>query len=149
MLLVERTQTIILYVLVFMLLVSVVLGTVELGRQLVQIVLEPPLLLIDPVDLSRSFGLFLIILVGIELLNLLTLHLSHDRLRPELVIEVAIIAVCSKVVTLDLKSVAANLVVALSALLFALAAAYYVFAMVRVRSESPDSKRGQAPMSGT
>ena len=52
--------------------------------------------------LFRSVSL--IIVIGLELLKLLKLHLAHHRLRAEVVIEVAIIAVCNKVVTLDLKA---------------------------------------------
>lgn len=101
--LVEKIETLIIYALVVMLLVAVLLGTVALGTRLVQTVLEPPFLLIEPAALFRSFGLFLIILIGLELLKLLKLHLSHHKLQPELVIEVAIIALCNKIVTLDAK----------------------------------------------
>ena len=105
---VERIEGIILHCLVFMLLTSVVMGTVELGRSLVVIAMTPPPLMIDPSDLTRLFGLFLVILIGLELLKLIKLHMSHDMVRPELVIEVAIIAVCNKVVTLDPKTMTAN-----------------------------------------
>lgn len=134
MTLVERIEGIILHCLVFMLLASVVMGTVELGRSLVVITLTPPLLMIDPSDLTRLFGLFLVILIGLELLKLIKLHMSHDMVRPELVIEVAIIAVCNKVVTLDPKTMTANIMVGLATLLIALAAGFYVFATIRLRS---------------
>ena len=137
---VERIEAIILHCLVFMLLASVVMGTVELGRQLVVIMLTPPLLMIDPSDLTRLFGLFLVILIGLELLKLIKLHMSHNIVRPELVIEVAIIAVCNKVVTLDPKTMTANIMVGLATLLIALAAGFYVFATVRLRSPSSPPK---------
>ena len=132
--LVEKTETFIIYILIAMLLVAVVLGTVQLGYELVQTILQPPFLLIEPQTLFASFGLFLIILIGLELLKLLKLHLSHHKLRPELVIEVAIIAVCNKVVTLDLKLLEGETLIGLAALLLALSAAYYVF--TRARSET-------------
>src|SRR6266850_324424 len=100
---VEKAEALIIYVLIAMLLVAVILGTVQLGHELVLTILRPPFLLIEPQALFESFGLFLIILIGMELLKLLKLHLVHHRLRPEVVIEVAIIAVCNKIVTLDLK----------------------------------------------
>ncbi len=132
--LVEKTETFIIYILIAMLLVAVVLGTVQLGYELVQTILQPPFLLMEPQTLFASFGLFLIILIGLELLKLLKLHLSHHKLRPELVIEVAIIAVCNKVVTLDLKLLEGETLIGLAALLLALSAAYYVF--TRARSET-------------
>src|SRR5262245_10800794 len=98
---VDKIETLIIYVLIAMLLVAVILGTVELGRVLVETMLEPPLQLIAPEALFQSFGQFLIILIGLELIKLLKLHLLQHRLRPELVIAVAVIAICNKVVTLD------------------------------------------------
>ena len=95
---VERIETYVIYALVVMLLLSVLLGTVQLGRVLIDMVVQPPFLLIEPAALFYSFGLFLIILIGLELLKLLKLHLLHHNLRPEVVIEVAIIAVCNKIV---------------------------------------------------
>ena len=124
---IEKFETYVIYVLISMMLVSVVLGTAELVRELVVTILTPPLLLIEPESLSQSFGLFLIILIGLELVKLLRLHLLHHKLRPELVIEVAIIAICNKIVTLDAKVISAQTIMGLAALVIALSAGYYVF----------------------
>ena len=129
--LIEKAETLVVYVLIVMLLVAVVFGTIDLGWLLVQTVLEPPFLLIDPAVLFESFGMFLVILIGLELLRLLKMHLSHHTLRPELVIEVAIIALCNKVVTLDIKQAEIETLLGLAGLLLALAAGYYVFAKMR------------------
>ncbi len=111
-----------------MLLVAVLLGTLGLGRTLFQIIIDsPPYLLIDPKMLFQSFGLFLICLIGLELLKLLKFHVSHHSVKPELVVEVAIIALCNKIVTLDLKETAPVSLLGLAAMIFALAAGYYVF----------------------
>ena len=128
---VEKIETFIIYVLIAMLLVAVILGTVQLGNELLQTILQPPFLLVEPEALFVSFGLFLIILIGLELLKLLKLHLLHHQMRPEVVIEVAIIAVCNKVVTLNPKDLDAGILLGLAALLLALSAAYYVFAKAR------------------
>ena len=133
--LVEKIEAFVIYVLIAMLLVAVILGTVQLGNSLVQSILQPPFLLIEPQTLFSSFGLFLIILIGLELLKLLKLHLLHHKLRPEVVIEVAIIAVCNKVVTLDLKILEGVTLLGLAALLLALSAGYYVFARTRGEGE--------------
>ena len=131
--LVEKVEAIVIYVLIGMLLLSIVLGTIALGHTLVGTIVSPPFLLIEPQTLFLSFGLFLVILIGLELLKLLKLHLSHHKLQPSIVIEVAIIAVCNKVVTLDTKTLPAETIYGLAALLLALSAGYYVF--TRVRSE--------------
>ena len=133
--LVEKIETLVIYALIAMLLVAVILGTVQLGNGLLETILQPPFLLIEPETLFASFGLFLVILIGLELLKLLKLHLSQRKLRPEVVIEVAIIAVCNKVVTLDLKALEGDTLLGLAALLLGLSAGYYVFAKTRSESE--------------
>lgn len=133
--LIEKIEAFIIYVLIVMLLISVILGTVELGSVLIQTILQSPFLLIDPKTLFLSFGLFLIILIGLELLKLLKLHLLHHKLRPEVVIEVAIIAVCNKIVTLDTKTLPAETILGLAALLLALSAGFYVFTRARSDGE--------------
>ena len=132
---INKVETFILWSLVLMLLLAVLLGTLGLGRTLVGIIIDsPPYLLIDPKMLFQSFGLFLVCLIGLELLKLLRFHITHHYVKPELVVEVAIIALCNKVVTLDLKEMAPLSVVGLAALIFALATGYYVFSRYR-RSE--------------
>ena len=133
--LIEKIEKSIIYILITMLLVAVILGTVALGYELIQTILKPPFLLIEPQALFASFGLFLIILIGLELLKLLKLHLLHNRLQPDVVIEVTIIAVCNKVVTLDLKLLDGEMLIGLAALLLALSAGYYVFTKTRSEAE--------------
>ncbi len=98
---IDQIETFILWALVLMLLLAVLLGTRGLGRTLIGIIINsPPYLLIDPKMLFHSFGLFLVCLIGLELLKLLRFHISHHYVKPESVVEVAIIALCNKVVTL-------------------------------------------------
>ncbi|RNC68069.1 MAG: phosphate-starvation-inducible E-like protein [Desulfuromonadales bacterium] len=129
---IDKVETFIVWALVLMLLLAVLLGTLGLGRTLVEIIIDsPPYLLIEPKKLFQSFGLFLICLIGLELLKLLKFHLSHHFVKPELVVEVAIIALCNKVVTLDLKETDHLSLIGLAAMIFALAAGYYVFSRYR------------------
>ena len=131
---VEKVETVIVYAMIAMLLVAIVLGTIALGRLLFGIAVRPPMMMmIEPAELFASFGMFLIIVIGLELLKVLKLHLEQRRLRPELVIEVAMIAVCNKVVTLDPKAMSADTLLGLAALLLGLAAGFFVF--VRARTE--------------
>jgi len=125
--LVDKIEKVIIYVLIAMLLIAVVLGTVALGRALGQTVIDPPFLIIEPHTLFESFGLFLVILIGLELLKLLKLHLQDHKVRPEVVIEVAIIAMCNKVVMLDVKGLHSETAIGLAALILALSVGYFVF----------------------
>ena len=133
---VERIEAFIVWAMVIMLLIAVVLSTVALGRTLLFEILDPPFLLIEPKTLFHSFGFFLISLIGLELLKVMKLHLSHHSFKPELVIEVAIIALCNKVVTLDVKDMPPQTILGLAALVLALSAGYYVFTKVQPGGEN-------------
>ncbi len=125
--LVERVEWLIVWTMLLLLLFSVLLSTISLGWTLVQTILAPPFLLIEPAALYHSFGLFLISLIGLELIKLLKVYLAHGGFNIQVVIEVAIIALCNKVVTLDVKGLPAETLLGLASLLLALSALYFVF----------------------
>lgn len=119
-------EGIIIRTLIWLMLVAVSLGTIELGRVLLMAILSPPMFLLDISKLFDAFGLFLVILIGLELLKSMQFFLSERRIKPEMVIEVAIIAVCNKVITLDLKHIGADLLLGMAALLIGLSAGYFI-----------------------
>ena len=131
---VDYIKLFILWALMLMLLLAILLGTLGLGRTIIETIIAlPPYILVDPKLLFQSFGLFLICLIGLELLKLLEFHIAHHY-KPELVVEVATIALCSKVVTLDIKEAAPLSIVGLAALILALAVGYYVFSKATPRN---------------
>lgn len=118
--------------LIVLLLISIVLGTLALGRVLLMEITRPPILLFDIPTLFEAFGLFLVILIGIELLRSMTMFLTEDHIKPELVVEVAVIALCNKIITLDLKHTSGELLLGLAVMFIGLSAAYYVLHGARI-----------------
>ncbi len=112
--------------LIILMLLAISLGTIELGRILVVEIIEPPVFLLDITLLFESFGLVLIILIGIELLKVLKMFLTEDRIKPEIVVEVAVIALCNKVITLDLKHTDGIVLLGIASLLVGLSVSYFV-----------------------
>ena len=115
---------------------GVILGTVELGFELYNAVIQPPFLLITPRTLFHFFGLFLILLVGLELLKLLKLRFEHKEIRPELVFEIALIAICNEIVTYNQEGTNGMFMLGTAALVVALSVSYYVFFRARRESEA-------------
>ena len=112
--------------LICLMLLAITLGTIELGRVLVTAIIRPPIMLLDIAKLFDAFGLFLVILIGMELIKSMQFFLTENRIKPELVIEVAVIAVCNKVITLDLKHTEAGVLFGMSTLLIGLSASYFI-----------------------
>jgi uncharacterized membrane protein (DUF373 family) len=123
---VSLAEQLIVRVLMALLLVAIILGTFALGRVLVLEILEPPLLLLDVGKLFEAFGLFVVVLIGLELLKSMALFVIEERVEPRLVVEVAIIALCNKVITLDLAHTAGLSLVGIAAIFVGLAATYFV-----------------------
>ena len=119
-------EGIIIRMLIWLMLVAVSLGTIELGRVLLMAILSPPMFLLDISKLFEAFGLFLVILIGLELLKSMQFFLAERKIKPEMVIEVAVIAVCNKIITLDLKHTGADLLLGMAALLIGLSAGYFI-----------------------
>ena len=96
---------------------------------LVQIVyhriISPPFLLIDITLLFESFNLVLINAVGYELVKSLSIIISSDVIPTRLIIQIAIIAVANKIITLDLKNVKTEMLYGMASILVGLGAAFY------------------------
>ena len=136
---VERIEKLIIRALIILLLVAMVLGTFELGRVLIVEIIEPPFLQLDISKVFESFGLALIILIGLELLKILKMFLTEDKIRPEMVVEVAVIALCNKVITLDTKHTSGDVLLGIAAILVGLSIGYFVFRF-RASNKEPYQK---------
>ncbi len=123
---VDSIEKLIVRVLIILLLAGIVLGTVELARVLIMEVFAPPFLLLDISRLFEGFGLVLVILIGMELLKSMKMFLAEDKIKPELFVEVAVIALCNKVITLDAKHTGGDVLLGIAVLLIGLAAVYFV-----------------------
>ncbi len=105
----------------------VLLGTIELGVILVKQIVEPPWFeLLNLAGMLEIFSLFLLILVGLELIEVIKDYLRDDTVHAEIVLLVAIIAVARKLVVMDLKEMQPLTLVGLAAVIVALAVAYYL-----------------------
>src|SRR5215813_3370369 len=76
--------------------------------------------------LQRGFGGVLIVLLGLELMETLKTYFSEHRIRVEVILIVAIIAVGRHIIKLDFEHATASLLVGLGALMIALAAGYFL-----------------------
>jgi len=82
------------------------------------------------------FGTFLIILIGVELLESVKVFLKDDEIHVEIVLLVAIIAIARKVIVWNFKEHTPLELVGLSVMLLALAICYYLTKRSRQKNES-------------
>lgn len=99
--------------------------------------MTPPILLLEVDELLEIFGFFLLILIGVELLETVKAYLRDNVVHLEIVLEVALIAIARKVIALDLSKYDGVTVLSVAALILALASAFFLERRTRKRSESP------------
>jgi len=112
--------------LIAMMALVILLSTVELGWIILKDIITPPYVLPGIIDLLDIFGFFLLILIGIELLETIRAYLVEHVVHVEVVLEVALIAVARKVIILDVKEYPGLTVFAIAALILALSVAFFL-----------------------
>jgi uncharacterized membrane protein (DUF373 family) len=123
--LMERFDRLIAWVLAILLMLVILLATVHLAVTLFQDVFyQSPRFLIPIDQVLEIFGFFLIVLLGLELLESVRAYLRDDLIHVEVVLIVAIIALARKVIILEAKETAPLTIFGLAALVLALSASY-------------------------
>jgi uncharacterized membrane protein (DUF373 family) len=126
---VTKLHAIILNTLRSLLLAAVIVATIDLVVLFVR-GLWTSALHVTSVDflhllLERTFGGVLIVFLGLELLETLSLHLKKLEVRLQEIIAVATIAVARQAVILDATKTSAIVLFSLAAMILALATAYF------------------------
>lgn len=128
--LLERLEKTIVVLLALFMAVVVIASTGELAALLVKDLTTPFLFHIEMGELLDLFGYFLMVLLGLELLEILKAYLNENTVHVEVVLLVAVIAIARKIIILDLKETSPGTLFGLSGLMIALAVGYFVIRRV-------------------
>jgi len=118
-------RCIVLFLLILMIF-AVVATAIELATVLISQLLNPPFLALNTQEAIEVFGFFLMVLIGLELLESIKVYLQKNRVHAEVVFLVAIIAVSRKVIILDYSKTAPETLFGISAIILALAVGYFL-----------------------
>jgi uncharacterized membrane protein (DUF373 family) len=108
-----------------MLAIVVMLSTLHLGKLIGEEIWQTPRFLIPVDGLIEIFGYFLLVLIGVELLDTLRAYLRKDVVHVRVVLEVALIAMARKAIIEEPTAVAGLTLFGVAALILALALAFY------------------------
>jgi uncharacterized membrane protein (DUF373 family) len=129
-------ERIIVTALIVMMTIVLLLATVDLGWILVRDIFSLPIVLLGIDELLEIFGFFLLVLIGVELLETIKAYFDEHVVHVEVVLEVAMIAIARKVITLEVKDLPSLTLIGISAIILALAVAFYFVK----RTTSPHTK---------
>jgi uncharacterized membrane protein (DUF373 family) len=138
--LLERFEEIISRALLLMMAAVVLLTTIELGWILVKDVLTPPVFLLEIGEILELLGLFLLVLIGIELMHSVKIFIKRREIHLEAMLVVALVAVARKVIVLEPKELAPEAVLGLAAMALALTIGYYLVKRAGREDGGHDSK---------
>ena len=120
----EKLEKVVIRALVVMMALVVFFASLDLAWIIIQDLIVPPYLLFDVSRLLEIFGMFLLVLIGIELLDSIRTYLDQKLVHVEVVLSVALIAVARKVIILDVKELDGLKLIGIGVIIVALAFGY-------------------------
>ena len=122
----KKFEKIIIIFLMILMALVVFVSSLELAWMIFKDIISPPPVLLKIDQLLEIFGLFLLILIGIELLDTIKAYISENVIHAEVVLLVAIIAISRKVIILDIKKISSSTLIGIGIVILALSVGYYL-----------------------
>jgi len=109
-----------------LMMLAVLVSTVELAVILYQQLMKPPIYFLNVKEMLEVFGSFLLVLIGLELLESIKAYLEENRVPAKVVLLVALVAVSRKVIILDYNETTPDMFYGMSAIILALSIGYFL-----------------------
>ncbi len=127
-------------VLMIMMGVVVVFSAIDLGFSIAREIMAPPVGMIGVDRLPDLLGLFLWVLIGLELHDSVRMYLREHAVHVETVLSVGMIAVANHVIVTDTREISGLVLVGEAAIIAALAIGYYLVRKSHARPETESKK---------
>ena len=127
----HRFQRTVGLILTVILAVVIALSTINLTWTVVDDIIAPPVYLLDAASLFPFLGLFMTLVIAIELLDTVRVYFDSNVVKIEVVFLIAMMALARHVIVLDLHELSGVSLVGIAAIIGALAGSYYLFRRIR------------------
>jgi uncharacterized membrane protein (DUF373 family) len=127
----KKFERMVIISLIVMMVLVVLISTIELAVLIIKDIIAPPRFWIGIDQLFEIFGFFLMLLIGVELLETIKAYLSEKVVHSEIVLEVALIAISRKVITMDIKGYNPLTLLGIAAIIVTIAIAYFIIKKCR------------------
>ncbi len=101
-------------------------GVADVVYVLYNKLMAPPFMLLNIVDIFKTFAAFLAVLIAIEIYQNIVLYLRTDIIPIKLVIATALMAIARKVIIIDFDTITPMYIFATAAVVLALGITYYL-----------------------
>ncbi len=132
----KKFEKLMIQALMIMMALVLALATLDLGWLIIRDLMEQPYFMLSVDQLLDIFGLFMLVLIGIELLEtIMKTYLTQGQSHYEVVLSVAIIAISRKVIILDVKETDSLSLLGIAGIIIALTLGYFLMK----RSQTTDA----------
>lgn len=132
--LIERLQVVIAKILSVLMVFIIIVAMVDLTILLMETVFTNPFGFLTR-TLFKIFGLFLNVLISIEILENITAYLKKHTVQVELVIVTSLVAVARKIIIFDLEKYSDFALMSLGIAIFALSISYWIVRGMNVKQD--------------
>ena len=140
--LVHKFERLIYGALIAMLMVVLTFATVELAWVLIANLVNPPLFLLENHEMVAILGVFLLVLIGVELLDTILAYFRENTIHVEIVILLALIAISRKVILLDPTDINPFELIGIGVMVIGLAGSYFLVKKAGISSTfSPEQNK--------
>jgi uncharacterized membrane protein (DUF373 family) len=116
--------------------IVVLLTTVQLGWEIVASFINPALFHFDPGKLLDILGDFLLVLIGVELMNTVRIYLVDQKVHIEVILAVGLVAITRKVVVLDHDKLDGTSLIGIAVIIISLSVSYYLVRLSHQQKKS-------------
>jgi len=122
-----------------------VLAFIDIVYEIIQHIKKEPLFIIDANGLMGLFSLFLVLLIGLELLETIKAYLKDDIVHVEFIILVAVIAIARKAIVWDFKKYSTEELISLAIMTVSLGVTYFLIKKadikIKLKSKSQNTSK--------
>lgn len=122
---VEKIETILAKFLSLTMILIIIVATIDLVRVVITDIFSEPRMLLS-IGLFEFFGMFLNILIALEILENITAYLRKHVIQVELVIVTSLVAIARKIIILDLDKTPSLSIIGLGVAIFSLSISYLI-----------------------
>lgn len=142
----DRAEGLVAMLLSLAMIVVLAFTVFDLGMFLASALYVKPDFRSEKVFIIEIFGLFLNILIALELLENITAYLRKHVVQVELVFITALIAGARKIIILDLEKVSGQQLIGLAAAIFALAISYWLLRQIDIKPHDTTKDDAKVPL---
>lgn len=140
----KKFEKLMIQALMIMMALVLALATLDLGWLIIRDLMQQPYFILSVDQLLDIFGLFMLVLIGIELLEtIMKTYLTQGQSHYEVVLSVAIIAISRKVIILDVKETDSLSLLGIAGIIVALTLGYFLMKRSQTTDASPVGKHEQ------